>query len=423
MTTPTPPVHPATFTADIVHTDRRFGAEHGSLQKPIHTAVQYGFDRVDDLVGVFQGTTKGAYAYARQGTPTTSALEARLTRMEQGVGTICFATGMAAITAVFLTLLRAGDHLVCSQHVFGNTNSLLDTLGDLGIAVDKVDATEAENVAAVLRPDTRMVFVETVANPATQVADLEGIGALCRERGILLVVDNTILSPWLFRPGDIGAGLVVHSLTKSIGGHGNALGGAVVDTGRFDWSGYPNIAAPYRKGDTKQWGLTQLRKKGLRDMGASLSSQHAHAIAIGAETLSLRMNHASDSTLQLARFLESHPAVGRVHYPFLPSHPQHGRATRLFAAGSWLLSFELRDADDTLAFLDRLRLAVKSTGLGDTRTLVIPVAPTIFWEAGAEVRARMGIADGLVRVSVGLEEPEQLLADFRQALDGGGAPG
>ncbi|MEH3086443.1 MAG: cystathionine gamma-synthase family protein [Xylophilus ampelinus] len=423
MTAENPSPYPPGFTADIVHADRRFGAEHGALQKPVHTAVQYGFEKVEELVGVFQGTVKGAYAYSRQGTPTTAVLEARLTKMEQGVGAICFATGMAAIAAVFLTLLRAGDHLVCGQQVFGNTNSLLDTLGDLGIAVDKVDATDAAHVAAAIRPATRMVFVETVANPATQVADLEGIGALCRERGILLVVDNTILSPWLFRPGDIGAGLVVHSLTKSIGGHGNALGGAVVDTGRFDWSAYPNIAAPYRKGDARQWGLTQLRKKSLRDMGASLSSQHAHALAIGAETLSLRMNHASASTLQLARLLESHPAVARVHYPFLPSHPQHERATRLFAAGSWLLSFELRDAGDTLAFLDRLKLAVKSTGLGDTRTLVIPVAPTIFWEAGPEVRARMGIADGLVRVSVGLEETPELLADFRQALDASGAQG
>ncbi len=403
------------FTTDNVHADRAFGVEHGALQKPIHTSTQYAFDKVEDLIGVFQGTYKG-YSYARQGTPTTAALEARLAQMEQGVGALTFATGMAAITALFLTLLKAGDHLVSSQFVFGNTNSLLGTMAGLGVAVDRVDVTSAANVEAALRPETRMVFVETVANPATQVPDLEAIGALCQARGILFVVDNTILSPWLFRPAAVGAGLVVHSLTKSILGHGNALGGAVVDTGLYDWSGYPNIAEPYRKGDSKQWGLQQIRKKGLRDMGATLSSQHAHAIAIGSETLPLRMERSSATALELARYLEAHPAIGKVYYPMLESHPQHARAKKLFKAGSWLLSFELKDPDACLPFLNRLQLPVKSTGLGDTRSLIIPVAHTIFWEAGAAVRAEMGIADGMVRLSVGLEEPEDLIADFRRAL-------
>ena len=405
------------FTTDIVHADRAFGSEDGSLHKPIHTATQYGYDKVEDLIGVFQGTKK-AYSYSRQGTPTTAALEAKLTRMEQGVGTVCFATGMAAITAVFFTMLKAGDHLVASRAVFGNTNSVFGTLGDLGVQVSKVDATDAARVAAAITPATRMVFVETLANPGTQIADLEGIGQLCRERGLLFVVDNTILSPYLFRPGTIGAGLVIHSLTKSICGHGNALGGAVVNTGTFDWSAYPNISEAYRKGDSQQWGLTQVRKKGLRDMGGTLSSQHAHAIAIGAETLALRMAQSSAAALELALYLEAHPAIGKVYYPGLASHPQHAVAKRLFRSSGWLLSFELRDAAECLPFLDRLQLAVKATGLGDTRTLVIPVAHTIFWEAGAAVRAEMGISDGMVRLAVGLEETADLLGDFRQALEG-----
>jgi len=406
------------FTTDIVHADRAFGSEDGSVHKAVHIATQYGFDKVDDLIGVFQGTKKGAYVYSRQGTPTTAALEAKLTGMEAGVGTVSFATGMAAICAVFLTLLRSGDHLVASRAVFGNTNSVFGTLGDLGVAVSRVDATDVANVASAITPATRMVFVETLANPGTQIADLDGIGRLCRERGLLFVVDNTILSPYLFRPGTVGAGLVIHSLTKSICGHGNALGGAVVDTGEFDWTGYPNISEAYRKGDARQWGLTQVRKKGLRDMGATLSSQHAHAISVGAETLALRMVQTSAAALQLAQFLEAHPAVGKVYYPGLPSHPQYERAQKHFRAPGWLLSFELRNGDDCLPFVDRLQLAVKATGLGDTRTLVIPVAHTIFWEAGAAVRAEMGIADGMVRLSVGLEETTDLIADFKQALEG-----
>jgi len=406
------------FTTQIVHADRHFGVEHGGLHKPIHTSVQYGFDKVEDLIGVFQGTLKGGYNYARQGTPTTAALESKLTQMEQGVGTVSFATGMAAITALFLTLLRAGDHIVSSRFVFGNTNSLLGTLEDLGIAVSKVDVRDARLVAAALRSETRIVFVETVANPGTQIPDLEAIGQLCREKGILFVVDNTILSPLLFRPKDVGAGLVVHALTKTIAGHGNALGGAVIDTGLFDWSTYPNISEAYRKGDPKQWGLMQVRKKGLRDMGGTLSSQHAHLISTGAETLALRITHTSATTLALAEFLEAHPAIAKVHYPMLPCHPQHAMAKKLFKAGSWLMAFELKDADSCLAVINRLKLPIAATGLADNRTLIIPVAQTIFWEAGAAVRAEMGIAEGLIRLSVGLEDSADLIADFAQALAG-----
>lgn len=404
------------LTTRLLHSDRRFGVEHGGLHKPIHTSVQYGFETVEDLIGVFQGTLKGAYNYARQGTPTTAALESLLTRMEGGVGSICFSTGMAAIAAVFLTLLRAGDHLIASKHVFGNTNSVFGTLGDFGVEVSKVDATSVDGIAAALKPNTRMVFVETIANPGTQVPDLVAIGAFCRAHGLLYVVDNTITSPALFKPACVDAGLVINSLTKTIAGHGAALGGAVTDTGCFDWSGYPGIFEAYRKGAPAAWGLTQIRKKGLRDLGAALAPEQAHRISLGAETLTLRAAQCSRSALALAHFLEAHPAVARVYYPGLASHPQHATAQQLFKAGSWLLSFELKDPSTLNATMNRLKLAVLATGLGDTRTLVIPVAPTIFWEAGAEVRAEMGIADGLIRVSLGLEEEADLIADFEQAL-------
>ncbi|BAL27290.1 cystathionine gamma-synthase family protein [Azoarcus sp. KH32C] len=404
------------LSTDNVHSDRHFGVEHGGIHKPIHTSVQYGFDRVEDLIGAFQGTYKGGYQYARQGTPTTAALEAKITALEGGVGTVCFSTGMGAIAATLLTLLRAGDHLVASRFVFGNTNSLFGTIEGLGIAVDKVDACSVEAVAAAIRPETRMVFVETIANPRTQVADLAAIGQLCRERGLVYVVDNTITSPALFRPRAVGASLVINSLTKTIAGHGEALGGAVTDTGLFDWSPYPNIFPSYRKGDPKGWGLLQIRKKGLRDMGGTLSSDQAHRISIGSETLPLRVKQTSSTALALAQWLEQHPKVDAVHYPFLPSHAQHERAKSLFAAGSWLLSFELRDPSSMVDVLNRLTLPIKATGLGDTRTLIIPVAPTIFWEAGPEARAAMGIAEGLIRVSVGLEDEADLIADFERAL-------
>ena len=404
------------FATHIVHAGRRFGVEHGGIHKPIHTSVQYGFERAEDLIGVFQGTLKNQFNYARQGTPTTAALEALITEMEQGHGSVCFATGMAALSALFITLLKAGDHMVSSRYVFGNTNSLFGTLADLGVAISKVDAGSRANVEAALRPTTRIVFVETVANPGTQVPDLAGIGQLCRERGLLYVVDNTVTSPALFRPRSVGAGLVINSLTKTIAGHGAALGGAVTDTGLFDWHAYPNIFANYRQGDAAGWGLQQIRKKGLRDMGGSLSSEQAHQIGLGAETVALRVAQCSATALALARFLQAHPAVATVHYPMLEAHPQYAFARQHFSAGSWLLAFELRDAGAMLPVLNRLRLPIKATGLGDTRTLVIPVAPTIFWEMGAAARAEMGIADGLIRVSLGLEDAQDLIDDFKQAL-------
>lgn len=403
------------FTTRTVHGDRLGDVEHGGIHKPMHTSVQYGYPSAQALIEVFQGTTPG-FNYARQGTPTVAALEANVNRMEGGRATLCFATGMAAITAIFTTLLRAGDHLITSRYVFGNTNSLLGTIQQLGIEVSMVDATDASAVAAAVRPNTRMVFVETIANPRTQVADLAGIGALCKEHGLLYVVDNTVTSPWLFQPRSVAAGLIVNSLTKSIGGHGNALGGAITDTGLFDWSTYPAIYEGYRKGDPAAWGMAQLKKKGLRDQGASLSSEAAHHLSVGSETLTLRMGATSANAQTLALALEAHPAVRRVYYPGLASHEQHARASGLFKAQSWLLSFELNNDTDALPFIDRLRLPIIATGLGDTRTLVIPVAHTIFWEMGAAKRSEMGIAESLIRVSVGIEECSDIVADFERAL-------
>jgi len=389
---------------------------HGGVHPAIHPSVQYSHARVEDLIGVFQGTHKGAYNYARQGTPTTAALEAFITELEGGVGTVAFSTGMAALSGIFFTLLKSGDHLVTGNQVFGNTSSLFGTLESFGVAVSRVDTGSLAAVEAALRPDTRLVFVETLANPTTRIPDLAGIGALCKARGILFVVDNTVTSPALFQPRSVGAGLVMNSLTKTIAGHGAALGGAVTDTGCFDWSSYPNIFPNYRQGDPRTWGLAQVRKKGLRDMGGTLSSEAAHRILVGAETLQLRLDRCSATALALAQFLEAHPAVARVLYPMLPSHPQHAWAKEWFGSGSWMLSFELKDESRMLERLNRLRLPLKATGLADTRSLIIPVAPTIFWEMGAAGRAAMGIAEGLVRLSVGLEDASDLIDDFAQAL-------
>lgn len=404
------------FTTTVVHGDRQKTIEHGSLHKPVHTSVTFGYPDARQLAEVFQGRAQG-YRYGRQGNPTVAALEDKVNLMEGGVATICFATGMAAIGAVAQALLRAGDHVVSSAFLFGNTASVWQTTQGQGIDVSMVDVTDVAQVEAALHANTRMVFVETIANPRTQIADLIRIGDLCRARGILFVVDNTMTSPYLFQPKRVGASLVVNSLTKSIGGHGNALGGALTDTGLFDWSQYPHILASYKKLPASQWAMAQIRAKSLRDFGAAIGPEAAHHIAVGAETMALRMDRSSANALAVAQLLEADPRVSVVHYPGLKSHAQHAIASELFRSFGYLLSFELQPEIDCFDYLNRMNLGISATHLGDNRTLVLPVAHTIFYEMGPEARLRMGISESLIRVSIGIEDTEDLVTDFKQALN------
>ncbi len=404
------------FTSTILHSDRQKLIEHGSLHKPVHHSVAFGYSDARDLAAVFQGKKPG-YRYGRQGNPTVSALEEKVTRMEDGYSTLCFATGMAAVGALVQGLLRSGDHVISSSFLFGNTNSLWQTVEAQGMPVSFVDATDVANVERAITPATRMVFVETIANPRTQIVDLERIGQLCAKHGILYVVDNTMTSPYLFRPKAVGASFVINALTKYIGGHGNALGGSLTDTGLFDWNRYPNIAETYKRFETKQWGMAQLRAKALRDFGASLGPEAAHHLAVGAETIALRLERQSASALALASMLAKDARVAAVYYPGLIQHPQHAIASKLFKTYGGLFSFELKARLDCFDYINHLQLAIPSSNLGDTRTLIIPVAHTIYHEMGAERRASMGIAESLIRVSTGIEETEDLLQDFAQALD------
>jgi O-acetylhomoserine (thiol)-lyase len=404
------------FTTKVVHNDRQDSIEHGSLHKPIHANVAYGYEDARDLAAVFQGEKSG-YSYGRQVNPTVSALESKITTMEDGVASVCFGTGMAAIGTTLFSLLRSGDHMVSSAFLFGNTNSLFNTFGKMGIGVSFVDATSVDAVADAVTENTRLVFVETIANPRTQIADLQQIGEFCSQRGLVYVVDNTMTSPYLFQPKSVGASLIINSLTKYIGGHGNVLGGAVTETGRYDWSVFPNIYPEYQRGESTKWGITQIRKKGLRDLGASLGPEAAHHVAMGAETLALRVQRQSENAMAICEFLNAHPKIKKVYYPGLAEHPQHARAGELFRAFGGLFSFELQSDVDLWEFLNRLQVIVKSSNLGDNRTLAIPVAHTIYFEMGPERRASMGIDESLIRISSGIEDSEDLLADLSAALN------
>lgn len=403
------------FTTRIVHSDRQQPIEHGSLQKPVHATVAYGYEDARDLAAAFQGTKPG-YTYGRQVNPTVEALQDKITTMEDGRATVCFGTGMAAIGTTLFALLRRGDHFVSSSFLFGNTNSLFQSFETQGIDVSFVDATSAEAVARAITPATKMVFVETIANPRTQVSALAEIGELCAQRGLIYFVDNTMTSPYLFVPKTVQASLVINSLTKYIGGHGNALGGAVTETGLFDWSRFDNIYDTYRNGEVWKWGITQIKKKGLRDFGAALGPEAAHHIAVGAETLALRMERQCANARAMTRYLEQHPGVKAVYYPGLENHPEHQRAKALFRHPGALFSFELATDVDVWDFLNHLDVIVKSSNLGDNRTLAIPVAHTIYFEMGRERRASMGIDESLIRISVGIEDESDLIEDLAQAF-------
>jgi O-acetylhomoserine (thiol)-lyase len=403
------------FTTSVVHADRKLNPDSGAVHYPIVNSVLFGYDNPQDLVDIFQGKQAG-HAYARQSTPTTDALQSMVNDMEGGVGCLVFSSGMAAISTTFFTLLNAGDHIIASQFLFGNTPSVLGTLQRFGVEVTQVDATNIELVQQAIKPNTKMVFTETIANPVTQVADLQGIGQLCDKHNLVYIIDNTMTPSYIFNAKEVGASLITSSLTKYVGGHGTVTAGAVIDTGNYDWTQYSNILDSFKTLPSQAQALTQIKKKGLRDLGGCLSSDSAQMIAVGAETLALRMDRACDNALALARFLDGHDKIAKVYYPGLANHPQHQQAKQYFKQFGAIISFDAVDGIDPVALLTELNLVICATHLGDNRTLALPVASTIFFEMGLENRQKAGISENMIRMSVGIEDVEDLITDFKQAL-------
>lgn len=405
--------------AQLMHADRHLGTEANAIHSPIHVSAHYAFNDAQGIIDAF--TTKPGFAYSRQATPTVASLENKINILEKGLGSLCFGSGMAAIAGVMLSLLKAGDHLIASRYIFGNTRSLFDTLQDLGIHITLVDTTAVGNVKQAKQANTRMVFTETIGNPATHISDLSAIGQWCREQSLIYFVDMTMVTPYLLIGKAIHASLVMHSLSKSLCGHGNVIGGSITDTGLFDWSGYPNIVDGYKSNPVEKWGLVQIKKKALRDMGFTLSSEVANRIAIGAETLALRMEKANANALALAHYMEKSGIFSAVHYPGLTSHAQHDAARKLFQDRGYgtLIAAELKENIDLHQFLNAFKQIIIATHLGDNRTLCLPVSPTIYADIDEQERLSMGVSNGLLRFSVGIEPVEDLIADIEQAYNKG----
>lgn len=366
---------------------------------PIYQAVTFSSDTAAELADVL-GDRKPGYSYSRIDNPTSAALAAALAEIEGAAAGYCFASGMAAVHAAFVSLLRAGDHVVAARQIYGSVQHLLDkVLSRFGVETTFVDATDPDAVEAAFTPRTRLLHVETIANPTLVVADLAALIERAHRRGIIVSVDNTFASPWLCRPIELGADLVVEALTKWIGGHSDVLAGAVV--------GSADLIAEVRR--------IQI------DTGGTLAPQSAFLVLRGIETLHVRMERHSANALALARHLES-SGVDTVYYPGLASHPQFAVAQRQLRAGGGMLAFELDDRGAAEALIDGLTLTPRTASLGSVRTIAVHPPSSTHRQLDEATLAAIGIPMGLLRVSVGLEEIDDLIADFDQALAGARRP-
>jgi O-acetylhomoserine (thiol)-lyase len=397
---------------------------------PIHQTTSYVFKSAEHAANVFALKEPG-WIYTRLMNPTTDVFEQRMAALDGGVGALALSSGMNAIAVALLNLAHSGKHIVSGAALYGGTITLLgQTFKRLGIDVTFVDATKPDEIARAIRPNTRAVYIESVANPKNDVLDYEAIAHLAHEHGLPLVCDNTVLTPLLFRPFDHGIDIAVYSATKYIGGHGTSLGGVIVDSGEFDWSKepgkWPQFTEPdpsyhdvvFQKAAGAACYITTCRTHWLRDLGGALSPFHAFLFLQGLETLALRMPQHCANALEVARFLESHPLVKWVNYPGLPSHPGYTLAQRYLPKGTGgILGFGIKGGRAAgRKFIESVKLASHLANIGDAKTLVIHPASTTHSQQSAEELLAAGVTEDYIRVSIGLEDARDIKADLDQAL-------
>jgi methionine-gamma-lyase len=368
----------------------------GSVAPPIYQASVFAFESAEEGAEIFSDEREG-YVYTRWGNPTLTSLERKLAALEGGEDALVTASGMAAVTTALLTLVESGDHIVCSKGVYTGTYKFLTySLDRLGVDVDFVDGTEVREFKRAIRRNTKLIYIETPANPTLDVIDIAAVSEIAKRYGLPLFIDNTFATPCGQKPLEMGADVVIHSMTKYLCGHGDAMGGAIVGGNEF---------------------IAQARKVTLRIYGGVLSPFNAWLILRGIHTLPLRMERHSQNAMEVAKFLESHPAVERVRYPGLPSHPQHGVANRQMKLFGGMVSFELEGGEEAgRKLMNSLKLCTLAVSLGDTRTLISHPASMTHAAVPRDERLRFGITDGLVRMSVGLEDVGDIIEDLERGL-------
>jgi O-acetylhomoserine (thiol)-lyase len=424
-----PAPKPPAFETLSLHAGQHPDPVTRSRAVPIYQTTSYVFDDADHAAGLFN-LERAGHIYTRISNPTTAVLEERLAALEGGVGAVCTASGMAAMHLAIATLLGAGDHIVASASLYGGTvNLLTHTLPRFGVATTFVKPRELDGFRAAIGAKTRLVIAETIGNPGLEVLDIPQVAEIAHAAGIPLLVDNTFATPYLSRPIVLGADVVMHSITKWIGGHGIAIGGVIIDGGRFDWQAsekFPTLTEPYPGYHgivfAEEFGpaafIMRARAEGLRDFGACLSPTNAFLLLQGVETLPLRMDRHMANTAAVLAFLRKNPVVDWVLHPSLETHPDYELAQRLLPKGAGsIVSFGIKGGRAAgRKFIEAVRLASHLANVGDAKTLVIHPASTTHQQMDAAALTAAGVGEELIRISVGLEAASDIIDDLGQAL-------
>jgi O-acetylhomoserine (thiol)-lyase len=405
----------------------------GARAVPIHLTTSFVFESSEHAASLFN-LERAGHVYSRISNPTNAVLEQRMAALEGGIGAIATASGQAALHLSVATLAGAGSHIVASTALYGGSQNLLHyTMRRFGIETTFVKPGNLDDWRAAIRPNTRLLFGETVGNPGLDVLDIPAVAQIAHDHLAPLLVDSTLTSPWLMKPLELGADIVYHSATKFLSGHGTVIGGVVVDGGSFDWSRahaatgkFAELATPYEgfhnmvftEESTVGAFLLRARREGLRDFGACMSPHTAWLILQGIETLPLRMARHMQNTQRVVEFLAAHPMVARVGHPLLPSHPSHALAQRLLPKGAGsVFSFDLKASrQQGKAFVEALKIFSHLANVGDCRSLVIHPASTTHFRMSDDALAGAGITQGTIRLSIGLEDADDLLDDLKRAL-------
>ena len=420
------------FDTLTLHAGSRPDPATGARATPIYQTSSFVFPDTDHAAALFNMERAG-HVYSRLSNPTCAVLEERIAALEGGIGAIATASGQAALHLAIATLVSAGSHIVASRSLYGGSHNLLDyTLPRFGIETTFVDPRDLDAWRDAIRPETRLLFGETLGNPGLEVLDVARVAALAHECGRPLLVDSTFTTPWLMRPFEHGADLVFHSATKFLSGHGVVIGGLLVDSGQFDWNAanvrerFPTLTAPYAgfhdmvfaEESTTGAFLLRARREGVRDFGACMAPMTAFHILQGIETLPVRMARHVENTRAIVAFLREHPFVAEIGYPELAEHPDRALAERLLPRGCGaVFSFNLRGTrEQGRRFIETLRLFSHLANVGDAKSLVIHPASTTHFRMSAEDLLRAGITEGTIRLSIGLEDPSDLIEDLGRAL-------
>lgn len=417
------------FDTLSLHAGHQPDSATGSRAVPIYQTTSYMFDDTDHAASLYNLEQPG-HIYSRLSNPTVAVLEERIAALEGGVGAVATASGMAAIFLAVATLMGKGGHIVASGSLYGGTHNLFSyTMPRFGIETTFVDPRDHDAFKAAITDDTRLIFGETLGNPGIEVMDIPKIAEIAHDAGIPLMIDSTFTTPYLMKPFDHGADIVMHSLTKFIGGHGIAIGGIVVDSGAFDWEAsgkFPTLTEPYDGyagiGFSEEFGpqalIMRMRAEGMKDFGACLSPMNAFHIIQGTETLPLRVQRHVENAVKVAAFLDGSEEVEWVNHPSVASHPDHELAKELLPKGAGaILSFGIKGGRDAgRKFIESVKLASHLANVGDAKTLVIHPGSTTHQQMSAEALEAAGIGENLIRVSVGIEDVSDIIADLKAGL-------